>query len=56
MPFLVIKTIKIDIFGRYVADIYFDKNKRKKLDPQEVANKGGYLNQLLIDKGSAELF
>jgi endonuclease YncB( thermonuclease family) len=55
-PFLIIKTIKVDIFGRYVADIFFDDNKNAKEDPQQVANKGVYLNQLLLDKGAASIF
>ncbi len=54
-PFLVIKTIKIDIFGRYVADVYFDEGKRKGVSAQEVADEGVYLNQLLLDEGSVEL-
>ncbi len=46
--FLIIKTIRIDIYGRYVADIFFgDKNET---DSQKVADEGTYLNQLLLDK------
>lgn len=47
--FLVIKTIKIDIYGRYVADVFFSENK-SETDPQKIADEGTYLNQLLLDR------
>ncbi|OFW80935.1 MAG: hypothetical protein A2887_03985 [Alphaproteobacteria bacterium RIFCSPLOWO2_01_FULL_40_26] len=52
IPFLILKTIKIDIYGRYVADVFFDE-KKSEVDPQKVADDGVYLNQMLLDKGSA---
>jgi endonuclease YncB( thermonuclease family) len=48
VPFLIVKTNKTDIYGRYVADIFFDK---KISDPQIIAEKGTHLNQLLLDCG-----
>ena len=66
VPFVVIKTIKIDIYGRYVADVFLPKNNTKPqaksvkkpatgIDPQQVANEGIYLNQLLLDKGLVKI-
>ena len=71
-PFLIIKTSKIDIYGRYVADVYLPTFSGSELlptsfigqsdgglptaTPQQVADEGIYLNQLLLDKGAARLF
>jgi endonuclease YncB( thermonuclease family) len=52
--FLIVKTNKTDIYGRYVADVFFDKN-RKETDPQKISDSGVYLNQLLLDRGLAEV-
>jgi len=51
--FLILKTIKSDIYGRFVADVFFDE-KNQENDPQKVADEGVYLNQLLLDKGSVQ--
>jgi len=73
VPFLIIKTSKIDIYGRYVADVYLPTFSGSELlptlfiwqsdgglpptaTPQQVADEGIYLNQLLLDKGAARLF
>jgi endonuclease YncB( thermonuclease family) len=59
IPFLIIKTIKIDIYGRYVADVFFAEKEKLKTemvtetDPQKVADEGIYLNQILLDRGLA---
>lgn len=53
VPFLILKTNKTDIYGRYIADIFFDKNE---LDAQKVADEGAYLNQLLLDQQLATIF
>ncbi len=53
-PFLVIKTNKTDIYGRYVADVFLGKKSEK--DAQEVAKSGAYLNQLLLDLGVVEKY
>ena len=55
VPFLIIKTNKTDIYGRYVADVFFDENKKEK-DPQKVADAGVYLSQLLLDRGLVEKY
>jgi len=48
VKFVVVKTIKTDIYGRYVADVFFGNG-----DAQSVADNGKYLNQILLDKGLA---
>jgi endonuclease YncB( thermonuclease family) len=58
VEFLVIKTSKTDIYGRYVADVFFAQGKTsEKLDDlQKIADEGIYLNQLLLDLGAVEIF
>ena len=51
--FLIIKTNKIDIYGRYIADVFFSENDEE--DAQKVADEGIYLNQRLVDLGVVEL-
>lgn len=54
IPFLVIKTMRVDMYSRYVADVFFsDKNES---DAQKVADEGVYLNQLLLDEGLVEIW
>ncbi|MBP7709567.1 MAG: thermonuclease family protein [Rickettsiales bacterium] len=53
--FLIVKTNKTDIYGRYVADVFFDESG-KETNPQKVADSGIYLNQLLLDRGLVEAF
>jgi endonuclease YncB( thermonuclease family) len=48
VPFLILKTNKTDIYGRYIADVFFGESSQK--DPQKVADSGVYLNQLLLDR------
>jgi endonuclease YncB( thermonuclease family) len=54
VAFVVIKTIKTDIYGRYVADVFLPSDAKEN-DPQKVANGGVYLNQLLLEKGSVTI-
>lgn len=54
VPFLIIKTNKTDIYGRYIADVFFAD--KKETDPQKVADSGIYLNQLMLDRGLVELY
>ena len=49
IPFLIVKTTRTDVYGRYVADVFLG-NSELKNDPQKVADEGIYLNQLLLDK------
>ncbi len=53
-PFLIVKTNKTDIYGRYVADVFF--GEKNETDLQKVADSGLYLNQLLLDQKLVELF
>lgn len=55
VPFFIVKSIKTDIFNRYVADIFLPENN-KETDLQRVADSGRYLNQILLDSGVAEVF
>ncbi len=48
LPFVVIKTNKTDIYGRYVADVFLPE---KNFSPQQTASDGIYLNQMLLDEG-----
>ena len=54
VPFLIVKTNKTDIYGRYIADVFLAGES--ETDPEKVASEGVYLNQLLIDSGVAEVF
>ncbi len=56
VPFLVIKSNKTDVYGRYVADVFLAPLKPKNLEAQVVADEGVYLNQLLLYQGFAEIF
>ena len=51
LPFLIVKTNKTDIYGRYIADVFFGKGS-----PKKVAENGEYLNQLLLDRGLVEVY
>ena len=55
LPFLIVKTNKTDIYGRYVADVFFSENK-KETDLQKVADEGIYLSQLLLDQNLVEKY
>ncbi|MFP4473408.1 MAG: DUF1016 N-terminal domain-containing protein [Candidatus Omnitrophota bacterium] len=51
--FVMIKTNKIDIYGRYVAHVFYRKGET---DKDAVFEKGNYLNQELVDRGLAVVF
>ena len=51
--FVMVKTNKIDIYGRYIGDVFYALGERSK---EKVFEKGRYLNQELLDKGLAKLF
>ncbi len=53
VPFLVVKTFRTDIYGRYVADVFLGE---VGVEAQEIADRGVYLNQLLLEKGAVEIF
>lgn len=54
VPFFILKSIKTDIYNRYVADIFLPEKGETNL--QKIADKGVYLNQLLLDRGVAQIF
>lgn len=54
VDFFVVKSIKTDIYNRYVTDIFLPRGK--ETDLQKICDDGIYLNQLLLDRGLAELF
>lgn len=56
VPFLIVKTIKTDLYGRYVADIFLADENLKDQDAHDVASKGKYLNRILLHRGLAQLF
>lgn len=51
VSFVVIKTYKTDIYARFIADVYYHP---KFTDKREVAKKGRFLNQELLNKGLAD--
>lgn len=52
IPFIVIKTYKTDMYGRFVADVFYHPTLSKK---EDVATKGIFLNQELLLAGLADL-
>ena len=53
LPFIIIKTYKKEKYGRYLADIYYQKNE---LNPQTILSQGHFLNQQLLEKHLAKKF
>jgi endonuclease YncB( thermonuclease family) len=55
IEFVVVKTIKTDIYGRYVADVFLPIRRdttcgvSTTTDEQDITGNGKYLNQLLLD-------
>jgi endonuclease YncB( thermonuclease family) len=49
-PFVMVKTNRIDIYGRYVGHVFY---ALKPLDSDAVFASGEYLNQQLLDRGLA---
>jgi len=54
VEFIIIKTNKTDIYGRYIGDVFFSPEHES--NPQKVADEGSYLNQMLLDLGLAEVY
>ena len=52
VPILVIKTNKTDIYGRYIADVFFSESG--ETDLQKIADGGTYLSQMLFDLGAID--
>ncbi len=51
-PLLIVKTNKTDIYGRYIADVFF--GDKGEIDAEKVAKEGVYLNQALLDAKAAK--
>ena len=51
--FVMIKTHKIDIYGRYLGHIFYDISGKK--DKAEIFTSGNYLNMEILDEGLAEV-
>jgi endonuclease YncB( thermonuclease family) len=49
VEFVVIKTNKSDIYGRYIADVFLGEG-----DVDEIASDGEYLSQMLLNSGVVE--
>jgi len=52
-PLIIIRSVKEGVYGRWLADVFSLKGTR---DPLKIAQKGEYLNQLLLDKGMAGVY
>jgi endonuclease YncB( thermonuclease family) len=52
LPFIVIRTYKTDLYGRYVADIFYHPTHK---DKEKVYEKGFFLNAQLLKSGLADL-
>ena len=53
VDFVMVKTNKIDVYGRYVGHIFYSF---KNLGKSEIFSKGRYLNQELVQKQLAKVF
>jgi micrococcal nuclease len=51
VEFVVVATVKVDLYGRYVAHVFYLPGEK---DKRLVAVDGRYLNQELVDRGLAE--
>jgi len=52
IDFVMVKTNKIDIYGRYVGHVFYSF---KEKDKDAIFTKGQYLNQELVEKGLAKV-
>ncbi|MBF0103727.1 MAG: thermonuclease family protein [Deltaproteobacteria bacterium] len=52
IPFIVIKTYKTDMYGRYVADVFYSPTLK---DKEAVAEDGIFLNQEILKAGLAKM-
>ncbi|MSS72769.1 MAG: thermonuclease family protein [Candidatus Latescibacteria bacterium] len=53
VPFVVLTTTKSDKYDRYLSDVFYLPGGT---DPQDVLDRGTFLNQQLIDRGMAVRF
>jgi endonuclease YncB( thermonuclease family) len=53
---VIVKTNKIDMYGRYLGDIFYPKvENEKRLTQIEIFENGIYLNEELVEKGFAKI-
>jgi len=52
VDFCIIKTDKIDLYGRYVAHVFYDPGEKNR---HRIFAEGRYLNQRLVDEGVAKV-
>ncbi|MFC1645890.1 DUF1016 N-terminal domain-containing protein [Candidatus Omnitrophota bacterium] len=52
VPFVMVKTNKIDIYGRYVGHVFYSLKVESKV---KIFENGRYLSQELVDKGLAKI-
>ena len=52
VDFVMVKTNKIDIYGRYIGHVFYSSKAKNK---SAIFAKGKYLNQELINKGLARI-
>ncbi|MFT6346801.1 MAG: endonuclease YncB(thermonuclease family) [Myxococcota bacterium] len=55
LDFLVVRTNKIDIYGRYVADVFYQNTNDSTQEKTTVFENGVYLNEELVNNGFAGL-
>jgi endonuclease YncB( thermonuclease family) len=53
IPFVVIKTYKTDMYGRFVADVFYHPTLK---DKEDVAEDGFFLNQEILQAGLAKIY
>lgn len=49
---MMVKTNKIDVYGRYVGHVFYSVKER---DREKIFSRGRYLNQDLVDQGLARV-
>ncbi len=52
VPFVMVKTNKVDIYGRYVGDVFYSVGET---DKNKIFLQGKYLNQELLNRGLAKV-
>ncbi|MFT6258980.1 MAG: endonuclease YncB(thermonuclease family) [Rickettsiales bacterium] len=55
LEFVIVRTNKIDIYGRYVGDIFYPKVSGSKQSKIEIFENGVYLNEKLVEENFAKI-
>lgn len=53
VEFVMVKTNKIDIYGRYLGDVFYSV---RETDKAKIFKSGSYLNQVLVNQGLVKAF